>query len=250
MLDNTSDVRVIRDELKKVGVSLPPKLEDELEKIDAAHHLFPEVNPDDLGRAALDAHRAGRDPATDKEFTTLLLAHHLNRAVPESRMGWLTGQDRRAAVAKYSGELFTALTVVVAHADATLVAARAAVPGLDLENPASITGLSPPNAAHWAEGRAAREVVRAASFAWKLLNDFTQRVQVTQRSIPLVLADLSAVELDRVGRTAYEVVDAGYRLSLADPEEYQERLARVVAEREAARKRRIEAFNNPARRVR
>lgn len=242
-----------RQHLHALGLELPKALVDALAATDAALADRTALRYD---RAALldavaNCLTAGRNPLTDKSVREHLVASQLNSLQISAALDGLVEQRRAAAVTEHAPAVLDLLAPVVADADATLAEAREAIPGLNLKDVTSVSGLRPAQMQFWGRAREAAEAVHHIEVIWTTLARECRLVQVPDGMGPLIVADLTLEQLEALPRAnstarpnAASVIEAGHRLNLATPKEFAERCQRMSEAREqrdARRERELQA---------
>ena len=119
------------------------------------------------------------------------------------------------------------------RADATLEEARERIPGLDLRDDDAVRSMAPEQMALWGRAREALAHVERVAQTWGLIVRACELGTAPPHRRPLVIAQLSLAELTALGHqpAATAAVHAGHRLSLATPETFAQRLARLEDDR-------------------
>lgn len=247
-----SALGLAKQHYRQLGIDLPPALLSELDQIDATTTAARDRLTFDAGElaaaveAALDA---GKDPAADKAVAIMLARQQL--ATPAVLGAVRQAGDHRKAQAlrRHAPAVIEQLAEVVDRADAVLVRAREEIPALDLGDPQSIHLVKPELMSLWGAAREAQSHVETAETLWFLVVSATRSASLSQQTKALIVADLSAADLDalRPAPTAVPAVIAGHRLSLATPEVYTARVERVERERLEAEVEAEQRRNHPQR---
>lgn len=228
---------------RALGLTLPKALTDGLADADATlqrgtlRRFDPGAYLDAIERALDD----GRDPADDETVRSQLTRKAIAAANTWPLLEGRAAERRAAALRASAADIISDLSAVVTRADATLTQARAAVPNLNPDDTDSVRSLSPGQVTRWAEARDAVDQVKRVRQIWHLIMNACNLARTDPRHSPLVLASLSADELDALpGTDVTAIVAAGHSLDLATPETYRERCQAVadqLAEQKAQRER-------------
>ena len=230
--ENRGTMKVIRSAVTNAGATWPAPLQAALDEADRLADHAPAGTPEQVATAYAAAILAGRNPATDKATQAALAAWSLGQTVTGGRLLAIAARMRADALAEHAPGIIADLRAVVADADRTLVECRVTMPRLDVREPEQISSSTPAEAAAWATARAAAARVEQAAGAWSALAQAAGRSAIDARRRALLIADLDWQELDALGHQPATLapLHAGHRLALATFAEYDERVARVVAE--------------------
>lgn len=228
----------------RLGDPLPQAMADELAALDDAQAAAAELdtyNPQTLARVTLDALRAGRDPLEDDDVRRALFAHTVQDAHLATLVAREADSARVAVLEKHAAELVAGWAAAVDKAQTALAAARSRYPDADPTDPNSVRGMRPEDMGKW--GRAHEAVAVVETIESMLVSLLAMRRAIDHRYRPLLVADLTADDLDALQAqvmrpAAADVIRAGHPLSLATPAEFAARCARVAdaRQRESARR--------------
>lgn len=230
-----STLMIIRQHAPHLGIELPDGLIADLAEIDRVFADQEAINGNrrSLAEAVADAMAAGKDPATDKAVIVHLAREQMRLMNLGNDLSALA-EDRRAdALRSHADVILELLSGVIDRADETLADARDRIPGLDLNDDDRVRTMAPEQMAQWGRAREAlAHVERVVQIYGMLLGACGLGVLPTHRR-PLVIAELSLSELNALGHqpNAVAAVHAGHRLSLATPDTFADRLARLEDDR-------------------
>lgn len=230
-----------RQHFRHLGLTVPPAIEKELDKIGAILDRIKSATyePDALTPAAWDALAAGRDVLTDERVTAALMAGVLEQRNLGGRLRAHADGLRAAVVTRHADELLAAMSDTVVAAGADLAEAHEKIRGLDITNPGTVTTLPTDHASVWARARKAAENLDRVGQVWTYIVQGCRLapVQPTDRQRALIVAEFDAAELDAlpIGTGApwsTAVAHSGQPLAYAaTPAEFMERLKRVEQQR-------------------
>lgn len=239
-IENRGQARTIRTAVTTAGADWPAGLQAALDAADKVADSTPTGTPAAVAEAYGAAVLAGKDPATDKATQHALTEHQLAQVATSGALAQVAARLRTEALTAHASGIVDQLRHVVGDADQVLIAARAVFPRLDVREPEQVRGATPSQAAAWAKGRDAAARVQQAVSAWTSLNMALGHAVADPRRRPLILADLTADEIDALGGQvlggkpdALAALHAGHQLDLATFGEYTRRVDAVVAERAA-----------------
>jgi hypothetical protein len=231
--------QLVRQFYGQLDLGLPRKLTDDLAAIDrqlSGHGHTVSVDPRTLTSAVVTVLAAGKDPADDPDVQQLLIRAQLGQLNVGQHLDALAADRRLAALVEHPPALLDQLATVVDQAAQTLTDARALLPPrTDLTNPQGAAVLRAPDALHaWGRARQALDQLRTAVQVWTSLANTAGHGHTTKSlTAPLILADLDADQLDRLGsRDALAPAYAGLPLDLATFDSYVERIANIERERQ------------------
>jgi hypothetical protein len=240
-------ITLIGQNLAQIDLDPPKPYADQLDAIAGwvARTDTLTVDRTELATAVADCLAAGKDPAANPDVAAMLVRAGLARENVAQDVTGIADQRRAAVLHEHADTLLDLLAGEVDRLDTVLTEARDAVGdrmARALKDPSYATGsLRPDQLAAWGRARDAIARLGVSFTAWKLIVTTTGRAHVDPKSRTqlLAVADLDADQLDEVVRyygtdpTAPAV--AGHRLSLATPEGYRERVAKVEQQRTDAR---------------
>lgn len=238
MMNTHAALSLTRQHFRSLGLTLPTTLTDDLADLDtAASRAGRLARPGALRRAVLDALMADEDPATDQTVLTELARQQLTDSHVASILGDEIDQRRRDALDAAAPAILDALTPVIVEADKVIAAAREMIGDtLNLSDPNAMAQLRPAQMTPWATAREAAARVEMVAQCWFLTAQSAGLVNIDHNKKALILADLTAEQLDSLGyRPKPEsVIAAGHRLSLATPEVFTQRCRAVDQQRQQA----------------
>ena len=246
-----SALMIIRQHFPHLGLELPDGLTADLAEIDRVFADRDALNGSRraLTEAVADAMSAGKDPATDKAVIVELAREQMRLMNLGNDLSALA-EDRRAdALRGHADAILELLSEVIDRADETLAEARERIPGLDLNDDDAVRNMAPEQMALWGRAREALAHVERVVQVYGMLVGAVGLGVLPPHRRPLVIAELSLSELNALGHqpNAIAAVHAGHRLSLATPETFAERLARVEDDRAHDAKRGERDFADAAR---
>ncbi|MDO9498108.1 MAG: hypothetical protein Q7J48_20560 [Nocardioides sp.] len=230
-----SALMITRQHFPHLGLELPAGLMADLAEIDrvfANRDVF-DSSRRSLAEAVANAMAAGKDPAADKTVISCLAREQMRLMNVGNELSDLA-EDRRAdALRSHVDAIFELLSGTVERADETLAEVRERIPGLDLKDEDIVRTLAPEQMALWGRAREALAHVERVAQIWGLLVFACGLGALPPHRRPLVIAELSLSELNALGHqpVATAAVHAGHRLSLATPDTFAERLARLEDDR-------------------
>jgi hypothetical protein len=225
---------ILRQNFRRLEVDLPPALVSDLEAVGTLGAYNPTASSADLADAVADALLAGKDPATDAKIKQLALEVQLARHDVAQQVRDQADARTAAAVIEHAPTVVATLVTLVAEADQVLADTRERIPNIEFTDD-FLAGLPPMKMTAWGRAREAMERVLLAEQVWIVLANATGLAYYTQLQRVLIVADLSATDLDAFGRSrtsASDAIKAGHRLELATFEGLQQRVDRVLLERE------------------
>lgn len=237
--------RIVRDTLDKLEVEMPTVVVEELQRFDFRSSVTYAFDPKECADAVVDALLAERNPLTDKKVLGHLLTRQMSELAPMLKVRI---EERRAdLLASHAETILSALVPVVTDADAVLEKARTEIPNLDLEDRDFVNRLPAEHMTTWGQAREAIGRLTHVVKLWQTLAGACGLAYLSQGNRPLILADLTAAELDSLGPDAKAITPAlkGHRLSLAMPADLAARTERMAADL-AQRERDTEAANRRA----
>lgn len=246
-----STLMIIRQHSPHLGLELPDGLIADLAEID---RVFADRDVLNSSRRALTeavaaAMAAGKDPATDKAVIAHMAREQMRLMNLDNDLSALA-EDRRAdALRSHADAIIELLAGVIDRADVTLAEARERIPGLDLNDDDRVRTMAPEQMAWWGRAREALAHVERVAQIWAMLVSACELGTLPPHRRPLLIAELSLSELNALGHqpAAVAAVHAGHRLSLATPDAFAERLARVEDDRDYDAKRNDRDFAEAAR---
>jgi hypothetical protein len=256
-----SALMLVGQALQGLGIDPPDPYTAELADIDgwadAAGTLIADRRQ--LAEAVAAAIADGRDPTTCKKVAAALTGATLARENIGQAVADLAADRRAAVLARHAPALHAALAAEVGRIDTALATAREAVgPAMAralTDHTAALASLRPQQLGAWGEAR--EQVARLGTVvqAWRQLTTATGTAAPTGKTaaLLLVVADLDAPTLDRLVRdhgtdpTAPAI--AGVELSLADPDTFAERQAKIAQQRDEQQRQRDQAAKNQLRRA-
>ncbi|WML61915.1 hypothetical protein [Rhodococcus sp. AH-ZY2] len=235
LIDATVAYNLTRQTARHIGYELPTELVDTMTRLDTlAAARFPEPDRDALGEALAAAVLDNRDPLDDTTITRHLMAGVLK----DSRYGTLLNdhakRGRATALTNAVPALVKTWKKIVTDADNTLAAAREQVPNLDVTDTNTTH-----NARAWGQAREAAATLEQITQAWTMVMTATRHARTEPRTQLLIVADLTAEQLDQLGphATIHTAVNAGHRFTLADADTYRHRCEQVQAQRDEQKRR-------------
>ncbi|MEU8391523.1 hypothetical protein [Micromonospora sp. NPDC048843] len=238
ILNVNAALSLTRQHFRNLGLTLPATLTDALAELEAAHGRVVKLRrPGALRKAVLDALIADRDPATDPAVLTALVSQQLTESNVASILGDEIEQRRRNILDEAAPVILAALVPVVAEADRVIAAAREVIGNdLNLGDPDAMAQLRPAQMTPWASAREAVARVEMAAQCWFVTAESANLVNIDHNKKALILADLTAVQLDEMGYRpkAAQIIAAGHRLSLATPEVFMQRCNAIDQQRREA----------------
>jgi hypothetical protein len=230
-----SALMIIRQHFPHLGLELPRGLTADLAEIDRvfANRDVLEGSRRPLAEAVANAMSAGKDPATDKAVIAHLAREQMRLMNLGNDLSALAEDRRGDALRSHADAILTLLSSVIDRADQTLEEARERIPGLDLNDDDQVRNMTPDQMALWGRAREALAHVERVAQVWAMLVSACGLGTLPPHRRPLMIAELSLAELNALGHqpNATAAVHAGHRLSLATPETFAERLARLEDDR-------------------
>jgi hypothetical protein len=220
----------IRMHYRALGLKLPRKLTDGLDRIDQQKRRPVTSKPDPVVlRDAVDAClERGEDPVDDPTVQRELLRRQLVGANVYGMLQDLGDQRRAALLREHSAGILADLATVVAEADTALTQARARIPDLDLTTPTQATVLPPGQMSVWGYARDAADNCKRVTQVWHQVVQSCHLARQAGNRMPMILADLTPEQFSRLNEAdVMAPVHAGHRLSLATPAEYVDRCKRI-----------------------
>ncbi|MCG5462170.1 hypothetical protein MED01_007048 [Micromonospora sp. MED01] len=238
LMNTNAALSLTRQHFRTLGLELPGTLTATLTELDTAHARAANIRrPGALRAAVLDALIADQDPADDPTVLTELARQQLSDSYVISVLGEEIDVRRRAALDANAPAILDALKSAIVEADKVIAAAREIVgDDLMLTDPDAVSKLRPHQLTPWATAREASTRVELVMQCWLLISQSARLVSIDLNKKALILADLTAEQLDDLGYrpNPNQVIGAGHRLSLATPETYIERCNAVDQQRREA----------------
>lgn len=232
---------LISTSFKKLGLKLPPPLLAGLEEIAAERSRLadlPRYDADALVDACLDAISEGKHPEASEAVRQQLVSAQLRTMNIESAAVARLDDRTVALLEEHVSGIHAALAKLLREFDSSLAKARETLPaGINLADPTSAGSVQPDLLPVWGRAHAVFEHIDRIAQTWKLLATITRPVNFhPQRDLPLIVADLSAEELDALGHQppASGAARAGHTLELAKFESFADRKSRIMGDRRAA----------------
>lgn len=230
-----SALMIIRQHFPHLGIELPRGLAADLAEIDRVFGSQDVLTSSrrTLAEAVADALAAGKDPATDKAVLAHLAREQMRLMNLDGELADVAEDRRAAALRSHADAILELLAEVVDRADETLEEARDGIAGLDLTDDERVGAMAPHQMALWGRAREALAHVERVVQVYAMLLGACGFGIVPPHRRPLVIAELSLAELNALGHQphATAAVHAGHRLSLATPDTFAERLARLEEDR-------------------
>lgn len=227
-------LRIIRQDFPHAGATIPTAFLKEGQRIDTTYTVAGLAPTQaELTTAALDALEHGRDLASDDALLDLASRHVLTGALGiEEAVERHAEQLRRNLICEHADNLLAALDPAFDAANATIEKARKQIPGLDLSHTHAVTGVPAEKMTLWGQANDAKRCIEKIVTLWGMIGTFTGRLYIQQDMRPLILADITAEQLDELPEphTADAPILHGLPLDLGTPEEFHERCDRVRAE--------------------
>ncbi len=229
---------LITQTARQIGQPLPATLTDVLADIDRLVESVNDYAPTSVASAVLDALAAGKDPAStpavQRAIASQVIAGTEIRNIAAERLD----DRRREVITAHFPAMLAGWRDALAGAWATVAAAREVMPRVSFLDPNMLGTVATPHATAWCQARDALVLAERVADVWALTVTATRLVGAEasdRRYRPLIMADLTAEELDALplGK-ATAPADAGHPLDLAIPEEFRERIARVLGQRHDA----------------
>jgi hypothetical protein len=228
----TATVTIVRQGLARLGVDLPAEVTAVL---DRPASLLDPPDRQALAAAVTTAAAAGRDPADDPEVRRLLVLVQLDGLGVGRDVHAAAEQTKADAIIDHGTAIISALAAVVDQAGEVLEDARRRLPrSIDLADRAAGTVLRAADAMQaWGAAREQLDRLTGVVGVWQQLATATAGLAVpsSHPSAALVLARLTADQLDALPRGHLAGVLAGHRASLATVEDFRERVAAIDTER-------------------
>lgn len=197
---------------------------------DAAAHLD---TRNDLAERVVEALEAGRDPFTDPAVAAAATREAVNR----NRPGIDAAIDDRAQtfLDEHAVGLVTALRKPFASAADTLTDALDKLGDVDLADAQAVVVQAGTAAQTWVQATAALRTIEQIQRQWLLLSQLTSSLPTPQQTAALVIVDPDPGQWlnddqAHVKRSAWDLLRAGYRLDLATPDTFRDRLAGIGQE--------------------
>lgn len=234
---------------RHLGLTLPKPFTAALEQ--AEQDISPskmQYDPSALAQAVADCLTADKDPALDKKVQVELVREQLHRVNIADALAARIAASRAVALTTHTPAVVEVMRPAVEQADEHLAALHDVAPSLDLTDVSAASRLKPAQLSLWGYAREAVAALQRIEQVWIQLAQASGRAQVMPEFRPLILADLDATALQRLGRKpdTAAVAHTGHRLSLASFDTYAERVARVLEQRRE-QDQRAEAERMPAR---
>lgn len=214
---------------RQTRIPLPAGLTADLATVAAIPSL--EIDRDALARDVSKAVQAGKDPATvaavQAHVTRWALAQlGIQRAIAEAH-----DRDRAELLVRYTPELVDAWAPAIRQAGEAIATITAAVPSLDLEDPAGGSQVPHHLVAAWRTARDGIATIGDIVTMWAILTGEA----ADMRNRPLVVAGLTAHQLDSLGYRPKPWRAATLApLNLATPQVYRDRVAAIARDRDVA----------------
>lgn len=227
-------LHIIWQDFPHAGATIPAAFLDEWEKIDTTYTvsgLAP--SQAELTAAAIDALEHGRNLANDKPLLNLVSRQVLTGALGiERAVEHHAEQLRRNLIREHADKLLAALDPAFDAANATIEKAREQIPGLDLSHTQAVVGVPVEKMTLWGQANDAKRRIETIVSLWGMIGVFTGRLYIQKDMRPLILADITAEQLDELPEphTADAPILHGLPLDLGTPEEFHARCDRVRAE--------------------
>lgn len=221
----------------KGGYKIPAALTrdmQQLEQLDRAS--LPEIDRDELATALATAVLENRDPLADETVKRATLRASLKDLGYGTLLAGYAEKQRVEVLRKYLPALIKTWAKVVAEADQIIEQARHLIPGLNLTDGNQIHRLEPAQMSTWGEAKAAAQRAANITETWSMCALATNTARIQPGTHALILADLTAPDLDNLGHQpkTEDVIRAGHSLALATIDDYKQRITRIEAQRQAA----------------
>jgi hypothetical protein len=229
---------IIMQTARQIGQPLPPELATDLAEIDRLAGIIGTYAPQSVAAAVLAAHAAGKDPASDRTVLAAIASQALiSPAVIQPTIA-LLDERRREALIKHFPELLAGWRVALDGVSTAVSAARQSLPDMSFIDPGALSNVPSAHATQWCQARDALTLAGQVVTAWSMLTTATRMLGnegSDRRWKPLILADLTAAELDAfpLGH-ATAPANSGHPFALATPDEFRERIDRVLGQRQDA----------------
>ncbi|MCQ4120439.1 hypothetical protein [Rhodococcus tibetensis] len=237
-------VRMMRQNFPHVGATIPAAFTAALDKLTETYDITGQVvdpaDPTwrrDLSAAVIAAVASGSDIADDKTVRELLVRKQLSEAGVPGMVRDHVELLRRQVIVEHSDDLLDELHRAFVVAAETIEEARTKIPALDLSSREGLSSVTATHMTLWGRAYDAAERIRTLVPLWAMIAMLTHpNIGVQNDMRPLVIADLTADQLDRIptprdlDSAVLGAVLHGFPLSLATPDEFRERCERVREE--------------------
>ncbi|MBB3038976.1 hypothetical protein [Hoyosella altamirensis] len=219
----------------------------QLDELDKA--ALPAIDKTELSAALAAAFLEQRDPLTDTLVQRATLRESLKALNWSALLQQHAEQQRVIVLRKHLPTLIKVWTKAVADADRTINTARDTIPGLNLSDANQIHQLQPSQMSTWGEAKAAAERASKITETWSMCALATNTVRITPGTHALIIADLTASQLEQLGPNpkAENVIHAGHTLELATLDDYQQRVEAIRQQQTTRRERETHNANNAIR---
>ena len=235
--------RKLQQVARDTDMALPPAyinaMTGHAEAMRLAVAIFDDADHRALAAALLDKADALNDEDGGRMLRAVLLSREQARLGGEIEKE--TAARQRRTILKHAGAITTAMGKASSSRIDALTAARKMLPDVDLTDEQAVHTVPALHMTTWGQARQAITELGLILGAWEALAEVT-RQPYHQRDRALLLAALSAEDVDRINQTAHgcapivaALANNGYDLELATFETYSNRAAKVAEDREAAR---------------
>jgi len=247
----SGNLTILRQSLTHLDITPPQAVTEAIELGAKANAAAAGIAPPPaalLGAAIAAAVLAGRDPAADKEVQRLRTLESISPMAASSVRDW--GEAHIvAALTEHADAMLETFRVESVTAGEALTAAFELVGDIELNESEAFLRRGPEGAEAWANANAAVDRLKALTQAWSSLAELTRFSSDNGRPV-LRLADLTADDFDKVGRSAdaWTLVRAGVRIELADRTTMPQRIAHIADGMQARVQTQADQYRAAARR--
>lgn len=220
---------------RKLGVEVPAGLAEKLADVDrlrSERRTLRDVP--DVAAAIADAILAGKDPLASKDVQRAALATTLSNLNIESRLDAHAHEMSARALLEHADDVIDSWRPVVERADKALKRFRELVPNGDPRADGLPTGLPTQALTPLGEAREAADLLEKVGQGWVALASIGAANVDGPGGRPIIVADLSAEQVSRLGSKAkcIDVTRLDVTLDLASTTAYTQRAERVAREQQ------------------